>query len=321
MRHFVSLSDLTAEELRELIDRGIQMKAAREGGRREPALSGCTMALFFEKPSLRTRVSFEAAMAQLGGSCVFVQASEVGLGTRESIPDFARVISQYVDLLVARVFEHRTVEELARHAAVPVINGLSDLAHPCQALADLLTVQELFGGIEGRTIAFVGDGNNMARSLAEGAYSLGARFVLAAPPGYGFTGASLKELRQRPGSGTVEVTADPAAAVAAADLIYTDVWTSMGQEHETERRRQAFAGFQVNAELLRRAPAHAKVLHCLPAHRGEEITSDVMDGPQSAVFQQAANRLHAQKALLVWLLAEANFPIRRDRQGPKPPPA
>ncbi len=306
MRHFVAVSDLTADELRGLIDRAAAMKAARVAGRHELLLPGRCMAMLFEKPSLRTRVSFEAAMEQLGGSCIFVNANEVGLGTREGIPDFARVMSQYVDVLVARVFEHRTVVELATHATVPVINGLSDLAHPCQALADLQTVQELFGAVAGRTIAFIGDGNNVARSLAVGAHILGARFILAAPRGYEFSAGFLKRLQAKAGGGSAELAADPADAVASADVVYTDVWTSMGQEAEIERRRLAFAPFQVNAELLARAPAHAKVMHCLPAHRGEEVSADVIDGPRSVVIQQAANRLHAQKALLVWLMAERN---------------
>jgi ornithine carbamoyltransferase len=304
MRHFIAVSDLTAQELRMLIDGAAKMKAARQAGRRELSLSGRCMALLFEKPSLRTRVSFEAAMEQLGGSCIFVSAPEVGLGTRESIPDFARVISQYVDALVVRVFHHGHVVALANAASVPVINGLSDLAHPCQALADLFTTQELFGKIEGRTIAFVGDGNNVARSLAVACYILGARFFLCSPRGFEFAPAFLSRLKQQPGTGTVEMTNDCTTAVRNADVIYTDVWTSMGQEEESERRRAVFAGYQVNAALLRVAPAHAKVMHCLPAHRGDEITDDVIDGPQSVVLFQAANRLHAQKALLVWLLGD-----------------
>jgi ornithine carbamoyltransferase len=302
MRHFIAISDLTADELSGLTQRAVEMKTARAAGRHELLLPGRCMALLFEKPSLRTRVSFEAAMEQLGGSCIFVNAAEVGLGTRETIPDFSRVMSQYVDVLVARVFQHRHVVDLSTHATVPVINGLSDLAHPCQALADLLTVQELFGQVAGRTITFVGDGNNVARSLAVGCYTLGARFILAAPEGYEFSKAFLDRLRQKSGVGTVEVLRDPAAAVRNADIVYTDVWTSMGQEAETERRREAFAAYQINAQLLRSAPAHAKVMHCLPAHRGEEITDEVIDGPQSVVITQAANRLHAQKALVVWLL-------------------
>jgi ornithine carbamoyltransferase len=306
MRHFIAVSDLTADELSGLIRRAAEMKAARAAGRHELLLPGRCMALLFEKPSLRTRVSFEAAMEQLGGSCIFVNASEVGLGTRETIPDFARVMSQYVDVLVARVFQHRHVVELSTHATVPVINGLSDLAHPCQALADLLTAHELFGPIAGRTIAFVGDGNNVARSLAVGCYTLGARFLLAAPEGYEFSKAFLDRLRQKPGAGSVDVLRDPSAAVRNADVVYTDVWTSMGQEAETERRREAFAAAPITATLLRAAPAHAKVMHCLPAHRGEEITDEVIDGPQSVVIAQAANRLHAQKSLIVWLLSPEN---------------
>ncbi len=243
-------------------------------------------------------------MAQLGGHSIFVQMAEVGLGTRESVPDFARVISQFIDVLVVRVFEHRRVVELAQHMSVPVINGLSDLAHPCQALGDLVTIQELFGSIENRVVAFVGDGNNVARSLAVACYLAGARFVLAAPPGYELSDAFMKRLHQTSGSGTVEITHDPAVAVSGADIVYTDVWTSMGQEGEADRRRSAFAGFQVNARLLRRAPVHAKVMHCLPAHRGEEISDEVMDSPQSVVIVQAANRLHAQKALILWLLGK-----------------
>jgi ornithine carbamoyltransferase len=303
MRHLVAVSDLSSAEIRSLIESAGKLKAARLAGQRDFVLPGRCMALLFEKPSLRTRVSFEAAMEQLGGSCIFVSAPEVGLGTRETIPDFARVISQYVDALVVRVFHHGHVVELAKNASVPVINGLSDLAHPCQALADMVTVQEHFGQIENKTIAFIGDGNNVARSLAVACHSLGARFVLAAPAGYEFPPAFFERLRGRPGSGKIEMTNDPEAAVSNADVIYTDVWTSMGQEDETERRRAVFSRFQVNRELIAHAPTHARVMHCLPAHRGEEISQEVIDGPQSIVLTQAANRLHAQKALLVWLLA------------------
>ena len=306
MRHFVAVSDVSAQELQYLITTAEAMKAAWSSGRRDLTMSGRCMALLFEKPSLRTRVSFEAAMEQLGGSCIFINAVEVGLGVRESISDFARVISQYVDVLVARVHRHEQVKELCRHATVPIINGLSDLAHPCQALADLLTVRELFGQIEGRTLVFVGDGNNVARSLAMGCRAAGARFVLAAPPGYEFPQEFLDRLHRTPGSGSVRLLPDPAAAVVDADVIYTDVWTSMGQEAETDRRRRAFVDYQVNLKLLGLAPEHVRVMHCLPAHRGEEITEEVIDGPKSVVVLQAANRLHAQKALLVWLLANVS---------------
>jgi ornithine carbamoyltransferase len=306
MRHFVAVSDLKPDELHELLDLAVRLKTQAATPPAHLPLAGRCMALMFEKPSLRTRVSFEAAMEKLGGSCIFVSAHEVQLGVRETIADFARVISQYIDVLVARVFDHRHVVELAKYASVPVINGLSDLAHPCQALADLQTVQELFGDVKGRAIAFIGDGNNVARSLAVGCYLLGARFTLAAPRGYEFTDAFQNRLRQQQGTGSVAVVAEAAAAVREADVVYTDVWTSMGQEAESDRRRAAFARFQVNADLMRQAPAHARLMHCLPAHRGEEVTDDVLDGPQSAVIAQAANRLHAQKALLVWLLGLKN---------------
>jgi ornithine carbamoyltransferase len=258
--------------------------------------------MVFEKPSLRTRVSFEAATVQLGGQCLFLPGDEVGLGWRETVEDFGRVVGQYVDVLIARVFRHTTVASLADCAGIPIINGLSDEAHPCQALADLLTIREAFGDLRGRTIAFVGDGNNVARSLANGCAMLGASFVLASPAGYGFDPGFVKTFQRRwkskPGQ-----THDPAAAVREADVIYTDVWTSMGQEKERDKRLADFAPFQVNADLLKKAPRHAIVLHCLPAHRGEEITADVLEGARCHAFQQAGNRLHAQKALLARLLS------------------
>jgi ornithine carbamoyltransferase len=299
MRHFLDIPDLSADELTHLLDEAVRLKSARP---RPMPMTGRVLGLAFEKPSLRTRVSFQAAAAQLGGSSIFLPGSEVGLGWRESDADFARVIGQYVDALVLRVKQHATVADVAAHAGCPVINGLSDAAHPCQALADLLTIQEAFGAVAGRTVAFVGDGNNVAKSLAFGCGLLGAAFVLAAPPGYGFDDAFRAEFRRVAPKGSLTETADPKAAVKSADVIYTDVWTSMGQEEERERRLREFAPYQVNAALLAAAPAGAKVMHCLPAHRGEEITGDVMDGPQSLVFPQAGNRLHAQKALLAWLL-------------------
>jgi ornithine carbamoyltransferase len=229
--------------------------------------------------------------------------SEVGLGARESIADVARTFSQYVDAVVLRTFRHETIVEFARHATCPVINALSDYNHPCQALGDLLTLVELFGDVAGRTVVFVGDGNNVARSLAIGCGKLGVHFILAAPEEYGFDESFLRTYRQRVPQGDLLVNGTPDHAVGQADIIYTDVWTSMGQEAERDERRQRFAGFQVNTQLLALAPAHARVMHCLPAHRGEEITSEVLDGERSIVFQQAGNRMHAQKALLQWLLA------------------
>jgi ornithine carbamoyltransferase len=300
MRHFLDIPDLTADELGHLLTEAARLKAARHAD--ELPLRGRVVALVFEKPSLRTRVSFEAAVAQLGGTSLFLPGNEVGLGWRESIEDFARTIGQYVDALVLRVFKHETVSRLAALSGCPVVNGLSDVAHPCQALADLLTVREAFGEVRGRTVAFIGDGNNVAKSLAHGCGKLGATFVLASPPRYSFDATFRDEFRRSTPRATLVETHDPIEAVCRADVIYTDVWTSMGQETERETRLQEFASFQVNAEMLKHAPAHAKVLHCLPAHRGEEITGDVLDGPQSLAFPQAGNRLHAQKALLAWLL-------------------
>jgi ornithine carbamoyltransferase len=303
MRHLLDLPDLSADEIRYLLNDAAHMKAELAAGRRAPVLAGRVLGMIFEKPSLRTRVSFETGMAQMGGTTVFLPSQETGMGTRESLPDFARTMSQYVDAVVLRVFKHQTVETFARYGSCPVINGLSDAAHPCQALGDLLTLQEYFPELTGRTLAFVGDGNNVARSLAVACGLLGVRFVLAAPKGYGFDDTFLQSFHQR-FNGALSQNGDPGKAVAMADVVYTDVWTSMGQEAEREERRKRFAPYQVNAELLKRAPAHARVMHCLPANREEEVTSEVLDSERSIVFQQAANRMHAQKALLKWLLTE-----------------
>jgi ornithine carbamoyltransferase len=302
MRHFLDLFDLAPDELNHLLDDAAAMKAALKHGDRPPLLVGRVLGLLFEKPSLRTRVSFEAAMAQMGGGSIFLSAADGPLGQRESVEDFARVLSEYVDAVVLRVFSHRTIEEFAAHSSVPVINGLSDYSHPCQALGDLLTIREEFGSIDGRTLVFVGDGNNVARSMAVACGKLGARFILAAPDGYGFDDDFLRLYRQAAPNGDLKMNGVPAHAVGEADIIYTDVWTSMGQESEREQRLARFNGFQVNRELLARAKPHARVMHCLPAHRGEEVTTDVIDSERSIVFQQAGNRMHAQKALLKWLL-------------------
>ena len=296
MKHFLEITDLSAQQLTELLDAAANLKALPRAHAPKPMM-GKVLGLVFEKPSLRTRASFEAAAAHLGGTSIFFTAGEIGIGVREPIEDFARVFSQYVDAIVMRVFAHDTVVGVARFASVPVINGLSDQTHPCQAIADLLTIRETFGEIRGRTVAFVGDGNNVARSLARGCAMLGAKFILARPDGYGFDDGM-----------KVEETNDPVQAVKHADIVYTDVWTSMGQEAESAVRKQCFAPFQVNAALMRHAPAHAKVLHCLPAHRGEEITAEVLESPQSLVIPQAANRMHAQKALLASLLGAAEAP-------------
>jgi ornithine carbamoyltransferase len=302
MRHFLDLLDLTRDELAHLLERAAEVKAAHSAGDRTPRLLGRVIGLVFEKPSLRTRVSFQTAIAQMGGASVFMSGHEVGLGSRDSVPDFARVMSQYVDAVVLRTFSHATVEMFAAHASCPVINGLSDYYHPCQALADLFTLREHFGDLTGRTLVFVGDGNNVARSLAIGCGKLGLRFILAAPEGYGFDEPFLQLYQQRLPDAQLTVNGKPDHAVRQADAVYTDVWTSMGQEAERERRVSSFAPYQVNKALLALAPPHARVMHCLPAHRGEEITSEVLDGDRSVVIQQAGNRLHAQKALLQWLL-------------------
>ena len=303
-RHFLDLMEITPAEARRLIDQSIAIKRDEQAGRRPPLLSGRTLGLLFEKPSLRTRVSFEAAIARLGGSAIFLNGKDVGLGVRESVVDFARVLSQYIDVLAARTFSHATVEELARSATIPVINALSDASHPCQAMADFMTIEELRGPLSGKKLVFVGDGNNVARSLAVAAALLDVHFVLAAPPGYEFPPDFQAAYAARFPSVRLVAERDPQKAVTGADVVYTDVWTSMGQEHEAEVRRGIFAPYQVNRDLMAHAAADAIFLHCLPAHRGEEVTSEVLDGPDSQVIHQAANRLHFQMALLVWLLVE-----------------
>lgn len=300
LKDLISINDLTSTEVRRIFATAADLKANPR--KYSDALHGCSVALIFEKPSLRTRVSFESAAVQLGGSSLFLPAQEVGLGWRESLEDFARTMSQYVDALVLRVFKHATVTGMARAASIPVINGLSDQAHPCQAAADLMTIHECFGQVAGKTVVFVGDGNNVARSLALGCAMLGARFRLSAPAGYAFDPSFISQVVDFAPQARIETQADPARAVADADIIYTDVWTSMGQEAEREERLRKFSAYQVNASLLGKAPKHARVLHCLPAHRGEEIAGEVLDGPQSLAFEQAGNRLHVQKAILEMLL-------------------
>jgi ornithine carbamoyltransferase len=303
-RHFLDLLSLSAAEARALIDQSIALKRDEQGDRRPAILAGRTLGLLFEKPSLRTRVSFEAAIARLGGNAIFLNGKDVGLGVRESLVDFARVLSQYVDVLAARTFSHATVEELSRSATIPVVNALSDASHPCQAMADLMTIEELRGSLTGQKLVFVGDGNNVARSLAEGSALLGVQFVLAAPPGYEYPPDFQAKFAAKFPAIPLVVERDPQKAVRGADAVYTDVWASMGQEHEAETRRGVFAPYQVTDDLLARAKPDVIFLHCLPAHRGEEVTSDVLDGPRSQVILQAANRLHFQMALLVWLLGD-----------------
>ncbi|NLF71532.1 MAG: ornithine carbamoyltransferase [Candidatus Anammoximicrobium sp.] len=304
MRHLLTLWELTAAEIERVFAISRDLKAKLQQGLREPLLAGRVAGLLFEKPSLRTRVSFETGLAHLGGSSLFLGA-DVGWGQRESISDFTQVLSQYVDVIVCRAKTHRRVEELAQHSRCPVVNGLTDLAHPCQALADLFTLHEVVGDLQGKRLAYVGDANNVARSLLVACAKLGVRFAIASPPGYQFDPVFAARVeKELPGASLLQ-TRDPAVAVREADAVYTDVWASMGQEAEKAIRSKAFASYQVNEALLKQAPPEARFLHCLPARRGEEVTDAVIDGPQSIVIQQAANRLHVQKGLLVWLLTEA----------------
>lgn len=307
MKHFLSIANLTPDELRELLNLGFSLKEEWRDGGNDPVLRGKNLALVFMKPSLRTRVSFEMAMTHLGGYAFYLGPDEIKLGSRESVPDVARVLSSYVDAIMARVFAHDHILQLARYSSVPVINGLSDYNHPAQALADLFTIREAKGKLQGLTVSFVGDGNNVARSLLFGAMKTGMHFVLAAPRGYMLSEEDLQKARaMRISAGqTVTQTDDPISGVQGADVIYTDVWTSMGQEAEAERRLQVFPPFQINEELLGHAASDVIVMHCLPAHRGEEITDAVADGPHSVLFPQAENRMHAQKAILHKLLVSS----------------
>lgn len=302
-RDFLSIRDLNAEELQYLLDRAAELKTRTKAGDRPTPLRGKVLALVFEKPSLRTRTTFEIGMLQLGGHAVYLGPPDIQMGARETAADVARNLERWVDGIAARVFAQTTVETLAEHARVPVINALSDCEHPCQALAALLTIRERFGRIAGIRLAWVGDGNNTSRSLVYAGAKLGMAIVVATPEEYGLDADTLRTARAMAASGaTLEVTDDPAAAVRDADVIYTDVWTSMGQEATATVRRRVFHPYQVNQALLARAPRHAVVTHCLPAHRGEEITDDVLDGPRSVAFDEAENRLHSQKALLAEVL-------------------
>lgn len=303
MRHVLTLFELSADEIKRIFHLSQELKRQLADGFREALLPGRVMALLFEKPSLRTRVSFETGMAHLGGSTLFL-GQDVGWQKRESAADFAQVLSQYVDVVVCRANSHARVEELAQYCGCPVINGLTDEAHPCQALADLFTLSEIHGPLDGKRLAYVGDANNVARSLAVACAKLGVELAIASPSAYQFEPAFLDQLgREVPGA-KVFATVDPHQAVRGAIGVYTDVWTSMGQEKEAEARKQAFADYQVNARLMAEAPEGAVFLHCLPAHRGEEVTDEVIDGHYSAVIVQAANRMHVQKGLLAWLLHE-----------------
>lgn len=296
-RDLLSIAELGPEELHTILNTALSLK--RDGGGAR-LLAGKTLALVFEKPSLRTRVSFDVAMQELGGHAIYLGQSEVGLGQREPVADVARVLSRYVDVIAARVYEHETLLSLARHASVPVINALSDEEHPCQALADLLTILERFGGLRGLRVAFVGDGFNVAVSLACAAALSGVTFAIASPDGYALADGVARHVAAvaAENGGRLELCASPADAVRDADVVYTDVWTSMGQEDSYALRREAFHGFTVTAELMSLAKPEAIFMHDLPAHRGDEVLDEVIEGPQSVVFDQAENRLHAQKAVL-----------------------
>ena len=303
--HLISIADLAEGQLESILELALQLESAPQAHRN--ALSGKSIGLYFEKSSTRTRVSFEAGMAQLGGQPIFLSNRDLQIGRGETIADTARVLSRYVDLLMLRTFEHGTVVEMAEHATVPVINGLTDELHPCQALADLMTVHQEFGELRGRKVAYIGDGNNVAHSLMIACARAGVDFSIASPPGYEVADKYLDlaaGLAADTGAG-IETGADPHAAAAGADAVYSDVWTSMGQEKEQEQRLADFDGYTVDDDLMSRAADHAIYLHCLPCHRGEEVTASVVDGPKSRVFDQAENRLHTQKAVMLRLLDRA----------------
>jgi ornithine carbamoyltransferase len=301
-RHFLALDAISREELRNLLQLAQMIKLNPRAF--SSACSGQTLAMVFTKPSLRTRVSFQTGMFQLGGQAIYLAPSDISLGKRESVHDIAKVLGRYADGIMARVFAHSDVVELAEHAGVPVINGLSDLLHPCQVLADLLTIQEKKGDLAGRKLAYVGDGNNMAHSLLYGGAQFGMHVSVAHPKGYAPDPAVVTRARELAAEtgGSVLITEDVSLGVADADAIYADTWASMGQEDERKQRLERFKGYEVDADLMAQAKPDAIFLHCLPAHRGEEVTAEVIDGPQSVVFDEAENRLHAQKAVMVRLM-------------------
>ena len=303
-KDFLAISDLTKEELINLLDFALELKQEHASQGNKPILKNQVLALIFSKPSLRTRISFEMGMRHLGGDALFISPSEIGLGKRESIADVARVLSGYVDGIMARVFEHQHVLELAKWSSVPVINGLSDYNHPCQAFTDVFTIYEHFGSIEGKNVSFVGDGNNVAVSLLHACTILGANFSIATPEGYEIQESTrnIAEAQAKASGSVIRHMRDPKQAVENADVVYTDTWTSMGQEEESQKREKLFPPYQVNSSLLKLANPEAIVMHCLPAHRGQEITDEVADGPQSVLFPQAHNRMHAQKAILAKFL-------------------
>ncbi len=310
MKHLIDIASLSPEEIRNILQTASRLKEEWQRGGNQPLLAGKTLGMIFQKPSLRTRVSFEMAMLHLGGQALYISPDEIQLGQRESVPDVARVLSRYVDGIMARVFAHRDIEQLAAYSQVPVINGLSDYNHPCQALADMLTIYEKRGKLAGLKLAYVGDGNNVTTSLLFAASKMGMHLSVASPAGYEpdqKVVSQAQDFAAHSGS-QLSLTHDPVLAVREADVIYTDAWTSMGQEAERQERLAVFPPYQVNSGLVAKAKAEVMVMHCLPAHRGEEITDEVADGPHSVIFDQAENRLHAQKAVLALLLTRPGSP-------------
>ncbi len=305
-KDFLAVSDYSPAELQGMLDLAVRLKKDWQAGGNEPLLKGKVLGMIFQKPSLRTRVSFDMAMRHLGGDALYLSPNEIGLGQRESIADVARVMSGYVDAIMARVFAHDHVLELAKWADIPVINGLSDYNHPCQAMADALTIQENFGNLKDLNVTFIGDGNNVAVSLMHICARLGAHFTIASPEGFDILPEAVEKARvfAAESGSRLRFLRDPNEAVRDAHVIYTDTWTSMGQEAEAKKREAVFPPYQVNESLVAKARKDVIVMHCLPAHRGQEITDAVADGPHSRLFPQAHNRLHAQKAILVELLAK-----------------
>ena len=302
MRHLTSLFDVSTDQVREILTLARELKSQLRRGKRPPLLAGHVLTQVFEKPSLRTRLSFDAAMMQLGGSSIFLSRKDAGLEGRESVSDVARVIGGYSDVIALRTYKQSLVEDFARWSGKPVINGLSNDCHPCQALADAQTIEEAFGSFAGLRVAYIGDGNNVAVSLAEACGHLGMSFAIGTPPEYEFPRPFVERLKQRFPQLELLETNNPHEAAKHADVVYTDVWASMGQEDEKEARQKDFVGFQVDAALMKSANRKARFMHCLPARRGQEVTDEVMDGPQSLCFPQAENRMHLAKAALVWAL-------------------
>jgi ornithine carbamoyltransferase len=304
MKHLTSLLNLTTDDVRAILDQALVIKSQWKRGERPALLQGRYLTQVFEKPSLRTRVSFDAAISQLGGTGLFLSATDAGLGGRESLADVARVISSYSDVVVLRTFSQKLIEDFASYSRCPVINGLSDDYHPCQALTDMLTLLEVWGDVRGKRLVFIGDGNNVASSLAMITSMLNMSMTVCSPRDFELDEDLLQAIRLMYPACDITQTADPAVAVANADVVYTDVWASMGQENEADKRNRIFAPYQVNARLMAKAPAGCLFMHDLPARRGKEVTDDVIDGPHSIVFQQAENRMHLAKGLLVWLLGK-----------------